>query len=462
MALPPLPGTRDGLSWPLEAIAARRRRRAILGIVLASAIAFAFVHLVAAVMAWQSRPLANAAVLAVVLGAIIMAIGLVWLVRQPSTRGDLAFHVDRLAGLEQRYGTAVEVDADRRDEAGAVVLALRRAGAADAEALDPARLVPLITRPLAVGLGALAMVSLAIALVPGRSGDVAGRNGLAAPSLPEPADIAETASEVARLIAADAETRDDPYLAAVARAIEERLTANTDLGALEQDLAQLLEHAADAYGVRPPEWLGTAGSNRLAGLQERLDRFAEEQARRDARRGGSPLMADLAYDDYGVDPEEMGIPPSRSVGNAAPQGEILEPDAQGERLAGGEPADGLRRMSDEEVQLAGAMPSGAALESGRGRSRAAGLGSETLEGDDAFGAIAFQPGEDMVVTATPEAGGRRIRVEVAPDAEAAGPDGAAGALGASAQGPDAQPQQRQYVPADRRAVTARYFARAPQ
>lgn len=454
---------------PLREVARLRRRRRLLAVALAVAIAFAGVRLLAAVLDWFGSDLPNANLLALVAAAAVAALGALALRRQRAPADELAFEVDRLAGLEQRFGTAVEVGtpADAA-AAGSVAVALRRAGLKDAAALDPARLVPLATRPLVAAAAVLALLCAGLLLVPERladeRADVPGAD-LAADGTGTDA-LRATAEEVARLLAADAEARDDPYLAAVARAIEERAAApGDDPVSLRDELEALLDHAAQAYGTRAPEWLGGASAtDRLAGLQERLDRFQEEQARRSASRGepGSPF-AQVDMDDYGVDPSVLMREPSPSLGVGMAEGAI-EPGANeaAGQLADGAASDGLRRLDQEDLQLAGNMPSGAAMQSGRGRSHAAGLGSETLEGDDAFTSLAASAGEDVVLTATPEAGGRRIRIEVAPEAGAAVPAGAAGALASEGSRLAAEAMQRQFVPADRRAVTARYFARAPQ
>src|SRR5690606_7154923 len=68
-------------------------------------------------------------------------------------------------------------------------------------------------------------------------------------------------------------------------------------------------------------------------------------------------------------------------------------------IEGGAPSDGPQLMQPEQLQSIGAIPVGAALDSGRGASNAAGLGQEDFRADDAFTQLNARPAEDMVVSA---------------------------------------------------------------
>lgn len=451
----------ETLLAPLRAVAQLRRRRALIAVALATAIAFSGALLLAAVLAWQGHPLQRPVLLALLAAAIVAAAGLFWLRRPLSSVDALAFDVDRRAGLEQRFGTAVEVRGSEPDTMTSVGLSLRRAGLRDAGRLDPKTLVPLATRPIVAAAAALVLILVALPLVPGRPAPTAAVD----PSIAQAEGLIATAEEVARLLAADAEARDDAYLAAVAEALRERLARPDDVAGLDDDLAELLEHAAQAYGSDVPAWLG-AEANRMAGLQSRLDRFREEEERRAAAEAARPRgnpYGEVQMDDYGLTPEGMRSEPSPSVGFAPPANGAEPPEDGASLLARGESEDdGLRRLRPEDMQLAGSMPSGAAMQSGRGQSNAAGLGAETLEPDAGFAGIEAAPGEDVILTATPETGGRRIRIELVPETAPLADGGAAGAPPASAARAAAEALQRQFVPADRRDVIARYFARAPQ
>jgi len=451
----------ETLLAPLRAVARLRRRRALVAVALATAIAFFATLLVAAVLDWQGNPLSRPILVALLAAAIVAGAGLIWLRRPLASVGDLAFDVDRRAGLEQRFGTAVEVRGSEPDAMTSVGMSLRRAGLRDAGGLEPKALVPLATRPMIAAAVALALILIALPLVPGRPVTPAAID----PSPAQGAGLVATAEEVARLIAADAEARDDSYLAAVAEALRERLALPDAAASLEEDLAELLEHAARAYGSDVPDWLG-ADSDRMAGLENRIDRFQEEEERRAAAEAARPLgdpYGEMQADDYGLTPEGMRAEPSPNADFAPPANGAEPPEEGANLLASGESEDdGLRRMRPEDLQLAGSMPSGAAMQSGRGQSNAAGLGAETLEPDAAFAGIEATPGEDVVLTATPETGGRRIRIELVPETAPLADGGAAGAVSGSAARAAAEALQRQFVPADRRDVIARYFARAPQ
>ncbi len=451
---------------PIETIAKRRDLRRLFTVAVVSVTAVAGVHLLAAVTAWYGTPLPRASLLAVVAGGLGGGLSLFWRWRENRTARQISFDVDRLAGLDQRLATALELGRDGRNP---VELALHRDALADAAGLDPRRLAPIVNRSLVYGGVALAAMAAALLVLPSppatlpaqglagsESGDEAGTASLAA-----------TVEEAARLLAEDAEARSDPYLSAISRALGDLAAREDDPAALREQLADLLDLAADAYGERAPDWLGEAAGNRVAGLRERLDAFNREQERlaAAAREQADRRIAldEYSVDDTNVDPESMG--PQRMTGtrDATPQNaRLVDPDTEAGPLMGGEMPDGLRRMDPEELQLAGAAPSGAALQSGRGRSRAAGLGEETLEHDDAFAAIPFEPGDDVILTSDPEPGGRRIRIEIVPEAGPETATGAVGALAAAGQAPAPAPEPREFVPADLRKVTARYFARAAQ
>ncbi len=469
------------IAAPLRAVIRRRRRRTFLTVLFFAVAAAAAATLatrgleVLGLVSGQSVSLALAAALA---GLTVLLGGLAWTVLRRPSDGAVAFDIDRRAGWEERYGTAWEVNDAGSQDRGAVERALLASVSRDVGRLDPAVLAPFATRPLLIALALAIALTGALAVERGlQSGVRDDASELAATDMAVPEDEAATtvqdaARAAAEIIARDAEERDDPYLTAVASALQDRLAeADEQPGelpdSLRRELEDLLDHAAAAYGEDMPDWLGTS-DDRLAGLDERLAAYEAEQAAaeaaaamRDARRaeGEPPGM-------YEASPDLQ-----ERFANRREEEIIAGPDAEREDgapsdgpAAGGE-EEGIRPMEPQEWVSVGQMPVGAALQSGRGESDAAGLGSETLEEDAAFAEIEGRAGEEMVLAGEPDSGGRRIRIEVIPEL-AAGEVGQAASAGAARAGAgasaDVTAPRREFIPSDNLTVIKRYFARAPQ
>jgi hypothetical protein len=126
------------------------------------------------------------------------------------------------------------------------------------------------------------------------------------------------------------------------------------------------------------------------------------------------------------------------------------------------PSEGPALMEPQRLQSIGSIPVGAALDSGRGLSNAAGLGVQDIPADDAFTQLGAVPGEDMVVSAEPQAGGSRIRIEIVPQTAEEGVGGAANAIGGQTGAGSTEPVARDFIPSNARDIAARYFERLDQ
>src|SRR5690606_37225867 len=106
----------------------------------------------------------------------------------------------------------------------------------------------------------------------------------------------------------------------------------------------------------------------------------------------------------------------------------VDPEASG-NLEGLTLGQSPQAMTEEEIKAIGATPVGAALDSGRGVSHAAGLGEEDFRADDEFARLGFEPTEDMLISAEPQPDGARIRIEIVPDANVTNVAGQANSIG---------------------------------
>lgn len=473
----------DRLVAPLTEVARRRMRRDLVLALLAGLVTGLAGLLFTRLVGGEALP-----VIALALAWIALGFGFTRAMLRRRGLRQLAFEVDRAAGLGQSFGTAVELSGPDRLMGRAapdlpdtnatardypVVRALLRDAAEGARNIAPAQLEPLVTRPVVISAALAVVLGAAFVFV-----QVGGGT-----QLPVPAQVASTveddmsiedalaaAAAAADRIAQDAEAMDDPYLEAVARAMRdltERDPAEQDVAALNEAVQELLEHASRAYGEDMPSWLD---DTQMAGLGTRIAEFEDQEAARqaaaEARAAAREALGPGMYDRderqaervAGRDQDEL------IAGSAASEeSRVSRGDFPDETPSGG--GDGLRPLLPEELVSAGQVPVGAALQSGRGQSNMAGLGSESLEEDTAFSDLAGAGSESVVVSATPQAAGNRIRIETAPEASS---DTTPGALSAgldrggvgAAQEP--VPPTRDFVPADRLTLVARYLARAPQ
>lgn len=384
-----------------------------------------------------------------VAAACAALVPLAWGLLRPLTPRRVARLIDERTEQQDRFSTAVEVG----PTAGLLAAALHRdvarraarIGAGDVVTLRWPRVAP---AALAAALG---VAVAAQALVP--AGTPARRAGLAGDAV-----TVERLEALAELAAEAAEARRDPHMAAVANALAELAEEAAARGEREvSDVTKLSElvRALDRL-VAPRGSLTTptalASANRtdvplnetLSALEERLTRI-------------SALTGQGEYSDY-YDPETTWLEGDRmrqgpTLGDAP---DVTRPD----NVAGAEAAAGLEnapvQAGDEgPIDAASAFIIGASSTSTSGASSMAGEGTEELFGD-ADAAVQAPGIETVGVQGTESEDGRRISVEVSPDAADA--TDAGGSYETATWRPNGLPQVAvRSLPLRYRSVAGAYF-----
>ncbi|HLR45991.1 MAG TPA: hypothetical protein VK092_02460 [Deinococcales bacterium] len=340
--------------------------------------------------------------------------------------------------LHARLSTGLELE--KQDGTAGPV---RQAQLADAlhtaGKLKPEERIPLgPPRPLFAYLGSAAAV-LAVALIihqPGTTpaADPAAPERTAAEerlSSEEQAEVAENLRELAELFSGLDEEEEDPYLRAIARQLEElseRVAADgADREETAAELERLLQHTRTVQDIQEtPEQ-----KERLAELPEQL-----ESALQDVLEPPEAL-AEGAADETDGDAEAAADAQAETAGDAAGPSlqDLLDPDGDDSSVAtaAGEQGesgsyyemslddDAIAELAERAMEQAESAPDGdiigASDESGAGDSQLAGEGTQDLFGDEEGGALASEEIEQLDVPEETNPDGRRVRVEVAPEAE---------------------------------------------
>ncbi|MCY4353667.1 MAG: hypothetical protein OXC09_02620 [Truepera sp.] len=378
-------------------------------------------------------------------------------VLRPPSRLEAARRADRLLGLEERLSTAVEFESasgDRIVELAQQLDAERHAGAVQVSRVAPLRLP-------GVGWPALALLvaSLAAQLLP-------------PPTLPEitssfdRAELEQALDQVERLqtaVAREAERREDPYLGAVAEALEmfrrDLASGGLDRQESRRQLTQIIEHMMRASDLEGNP--AALAEQLLASSPSELP--ADEAAGDAPTRGGDGAQPHLEGDL----PPFAGLDPLLDAVNrpleGGPENERA-PLTEGSR--GGytdrELIEALQEQALRASQAAreadGAII-GAAADSNPGASRLAGQGSQELVGDPATAAesdpdaFAF---EDLALPGEIASEGRRIELELPPDVELVEVSGSLPALGPWRTLPEAA-LTTEFFPMSYREELSRYF-----
>lgn len=462
----------DPILSPLHTVIARRRIRTLARIAIACALAVTTALLVTialdrfGLVSIDTMPV----VVAIGLATLLAAVSIAWMRRR--TAAEEAFFIDRASGLNEAYGTAVELvqhpeALDRPVPAELVGSVRSRLGS-----LSPSRLVAFITPgfllalvlTVATGSAAWWLFQMPASIIPQLSVEAGPESA--------PAD-SETISTIAEMLTEDAEARDDLLLGAIARTLAERAqTAGAEglSDALAREINDLLDQAAAAYGDNPPAWLGDSEGMRLNELTAELEALRNPAP---ASPPGQPIEPPQGRGDavqaspqgpgmYETRPELAEQYADRSDNERLANAEISSNGEPLTDLGGGAPGEGPQLMEPQELQSIGSIPVGAALESGRGLSNAAGLGEQDMQADNAFAQLGAEPGEDVVLSAEPQSGGSRIRIEIVPQAAEEGGAGAASAIGGQTGSGSSEPVTRDFIPFSAREIAARYFERAAQ
>ena len=399
---------------------------------------------------------------------------------------------DRAFALQERLSTALEVDAAMRPDTD--LDPVRCALLADAEwcaaVIDPRQMVKFALPRTAWVVPALLVVVVLLQLVP------PGSFGLAAPRSPvsgterDGTDFVgppgvETAANLRRivdLLNKDADQRSDPYLRTIARTLEhlssELERSAIDRRSLANELGRLLQHTERAYaqgegpGNRPPDRSGTVQDPARL-LKSELDDITGNRQfgtamPRDSNR------ANQAQDDAVAAREQLGrappAPERKTVG-----GRASDPSASSRQPAGR--LDALKDRDDydpvdprieierafaaqQRRERAASQSAGAAQDAGRGDGDRAGEGTRPLGNDVSAGSTALAPGVELLLPDQSANEGRRIRIELPPEAVLSGV--APPTAGNTGEWRRAQEQavERSALAAEDRKVVGRYFMRS--
>ena len=376
-------------------------------------------------------------------------------VLRPPSRLEAARRADRLLGLEERLSTAVEFESASGERI--VELAQRLDAERHAGAVQVSRVAPLSLPGVGWAALALLVASLAAQLLP-------------PPALPEitggfgRTELERALDQVERLqtaVAREAERREDPYLGAVAEALElfrrDLASGRLDRQESRRQLTQIVEHMMRASDLE----------GNPAALAERLLASSPPELPAAAAAGDAPTRGgDGAQPQVEGDlPPFAGLDPLLDAANRSLEGGLENERAlltEGGR--GGytdrELIEALQEQALRASQAAreadGAII-GAAADSNPGASRLAGQGSQELIGDPAAesdpDAFAF---EDLALPGEIASEGRRIELELPPDVELVAVSGSLPTLGPWRTLPEAA-LTTELFPMSYREELSRYF-----
>lgn len=354
------------------------------------------------------------------------------------TTADLARRADLQFVLGERLSTALQLAGQSPRQISVVGRALMRDADRRAADVNPRALVRFRwDRIVLVLLGALAFASVALTLQPGL--DTLEDENAAAPATLSAAEQAETASDLRRIadaLTADADTRDDAFINAIAREVEQ-LGAQVEAGdipdreLLVAELDRLAELAADAYEradvqagatqdlsrlldatrqnvASPDQFMPEVGNNALLGPEN-----APPQT-----EGATPPAEGGPLDDMLADTE------ARQAADEAARQQTPRAGQPGEGVIGdyyeAARADAAARANERRAanqqQLEGAQLAGPAQNSNRGEGLIAGQGEQPLEGE-IVETSPFETLGELLLEDELDGEGRRIKIDVPPEAE---------------------------------------------
>lgn len=404
---------------------------------------------------WQASlgdPAAGAGVApwaALVVGCAAMAVALI--ARPAPDVAALARRADSRFGLDERLSTAFDVERrGGRDAAPSLVAQLllgdaaRNAGKVDPRVLAPIRLGwPMLLVPVLalVALGVVTMVpQVSIATPPPT---VSGSSAVLDSS--SRAELAADIERVAALVQAQAETRSDAAMQAVARTLQnlgERLATDPEMshGDIVEELGALRDYAA----LAATDWRGAVGQ-RVPELLEALTTRAETAIQPQGTQQAPPdLPPNMMGEPGAPEPAAPGQAPAPGATESAAAstdglGAMLDEMEQSAR-GSGQPmpsganegdvprvgvdyfaaaqAQNAARSNEPAPNADGAQLIGPSSNAQAGDSLLAGQGTDAIDGaEPAATELSFETSDDLVLEAKDPGGGRRIEMEIAPPAQ---------------------------------------------
>ncbi len=424
-------------------------------------------------------------------GAFVFVLAAVLIIRLRTVPGvlQLARRTDAELKLTERLSSALE----NRDqpEPGSLSELLEADAEKHAELIDPYRMVPIRPSPVSVGLVCLSIVSVFAAWLlpltqPQTAADVQNQSEQLAEA--EIKVAVEDILAAAETIREAAETRQDPYLAAVANRLQE-LTEQLEAGDVSRSelgatLSELRHHLslADTDDMKLAEMLpktatwptpppGTDAGDEQAG--EPTDASAQPPSRDDSSAAPPPEP-----DAPGTEQPTATGDGSGGDGQREPTGPIpldyenleignFESDPEERRTATYADIDPelMARLEERREQLqsqrgdaTGAVPVGAAEQSTAGGGDLGGDGeggadSELLAMDEAD----FGFSDEMQLPFDEDTDGQRITIEASPDVVATDVDGIVRNAAAGWRDSEEPPLNPEWISLRHQTAVSRYF-----
>lgn len=378
------------------------------------------------------QPLAvtsGAAVAAILLAAILTALA------RTGPAEASRFIEARDPALHAKLSTALELG-DKTGTPGPVRQAQLLDAAREASRLDPKQRIPLGVPPrlLAWFGSAAALLTVMLVLQPG-AGPAASSAG-PGHVLPderltedEQAAVAANLQELATLFNELDEEEENPYLRAIARQLEELSERVATDGATRDETAaeleRLLQHTRTVRDIQEtpeqkdrlaelPDFLETALQDLLEPPEMLADAGTETPEASADSPGSEPGDgAEASLQDAPVSDDDDG--------NAATATAAGEQGESGSYYEVTLDADTIAELAERAMEQAESAPEGAIIgasdESGAGDSQLAGEGTQDLFGEEHADQLAAGEIEQLEVPEETNPDGRRVRVEVAPEAE---------------------------------------------
>jgi hypothetical protein len=420
--------------------------------------------------------------------AVAFLVGCVVLCRRAPNLSKFARAADHKLALRERLSTALDVDA--RASPDAPLDPVRSALLADVEGrapdIDPRAIVKFGVPRAVWLLPALAIIAVVLHLVPidafASRNPVADSLGNNALSQDAAENVIVNLRRIADLLNQDADQRADPYLRTIARALTRLETgvehASVDRHRLADALDRLLAHSRQAYaqngkgdrGEMDPKAVDLLAAARddIAGLSpdrpptpRRPDNAgaAAPAAAQQAARGATPPASSPSRPRQArpgaavAPPQSNGAPERTDAQKGGDEYGDLESDLRTQKE---------RAFTEQQRSLRAAVQAvGAAADAGAGEGDRAGNGTRPL-GNDAPTRTDLAPGSDMLLPDRTGNNGRRIRIELTPQAELSdvAPPSAGGDRNWRHIGE--QPVARSAFDARHRKAVGRYFMPPPE
>ncbi len=445
----------------------------------AALIAFGLAAIAAAVFGdWQGSgtDIAIAAGIGVLAGLATAAL----LLRRPKL-GDLARSADFHFSLRERVSTAVQIVERGQHQGSPLGLALVSDVRARSGVVDPKRLAPFHWRRMIYPVLAAILFAGATAFLPAKDTEQSPVIADVQPAMTETetADLADDLRRVADLLREDAATRDDPFLAAIARDVEQlgaelEAAELPDRQALIEELERIADFTAEAYAGPGAAALSERGLTPLLNTmiqelgQGPPQRIAEETQPNNgnaapgdpADPAAAPAANQAALDDMLAEAEAERLEDARP--------DVARPGGEGAGAVDGGYVEAAQQALAEAAErepgtpqdIAGGQLAGAAANADQGGGFLAGEGVQPLNGAEEE-VDPFEMIGELILEDELDGDGHRIRIEVPQQAADVDMPTQVVVAGAWQQLPEKE-VNRQLLTTGQREAVARYFGLAAE